>query len=90
MYAIRSYYVVAPLNVVGDREGAKLEADGVHETRGFGEAYRQYAEGGWAALPFSEEYGGQGMPKVWGTAAEAVWQSANLAFSRCPLLTHVV
>ncbi len=80
--------VVAPLNVVGDREGAKLEADGVHETRGFGEAYRQYAEGGWAALPFSEEYGGQGMPKVLGTAAEEVWQSANLAFSLCPLLTH--
>jgi len=80
--------VVAPLNVVGDREGARLEADGVHETPGFAEAYRQYAEGGWAALPFDEEYGGQGMPKVLGTAAEEVWQSANLAFSLCPLLTH--
>jgi len=80
--------VIAPLNVVGDREGATLEADGVHETRGFSEAYRQYVDGGWAALPFDEEYGGQGMPKVVGTAAEEVWQSANLAFSLCPLLTH--
>jgi len=80
--------VVAPLNVIGDREGARLEADGVHETAGFAEAYRQYVEGGWAALPFGEEYGGQGMPKVLGTAAEEVWQSANLAFSLCPLLTH--
>ena len=80
--------VIAPLNIVGDREGATLEADGVHETRGFSEAYRQYVEGGWAALPFDEEYGGQGMPKVVGTAAEEVWQSANLSFSLCPLLTH--
>jgi alkylation response protein AidB-like acyl-CoA dehydrogenase len=28
------------------------------------------------------------MPKVIATAAEEIWQSANLAFSLCPLLTH--
>ena len=80
--------VVAPLNEVGDREGATVGDDGVRETPGFAEAYRQYVEGGWAALPFNEEYGGQGMPKALGTAAEEIWQSANLAFSLCPLLTH--
>jgi alkylation response protein AidB-like acyl-CoA dehydrogenase len=80
--------VVAPLNEVGDREGAAIGDDGVRETPGFAEAYRQYVEGGWAALPFREEYGGQGMPKALGTAAEEIWQSANLAFSLCPLLTH--
>jgi alkylation response protein AidB-like acyl-CoA dehydrogenase len=80
--------VVAPLNEVGDREGATLGEDGVRETPGFAEAYRQLVEGGWPALPFGEEYGGQGMPKVLGTAVEEVWQSANLAFSLCPLLTH--
>jgi alkylation response protein AidB-like acyl-CoA dehydrogenase len=80
--------VVAPLNVVGDNEGATLAEDGVHETAGFAEAYGQYVEGGWAALPFDEEYGGQGMPRVLGVAVEEVWQSANLAFSLCPLLTH--
>jgi alkylation response protein AidB-like acyl-CoA dehydrogenase len=58
--------VVAPLNVVGDNEGATLAEDGVHETAGFAEAYGQYVEGGWAALPFDEEYGGQGMPRVLG------------------------
>ena len=62
--------VVAPLNEVGDREGATVGDDGVRETPGFAEAYRQYVEGGWAALPFNEEYGGQGMPKVLGTAAD--------------------
>ena len=80
--------VIAPLNVVGDREGAKLDEVGVRETPGFAEAYRQYAEGGWASLPFDEEYGGQGMPKLVGTATEEIWQTANLSFSLCPLLTH--
>jgi alkylation response protein AidB-like acyl-CoA dehydrogenase len=80
--------VIAPLNVVGDREGATLKDYGVQETQGFSEAYRQYVENGWASLPFSETYGGQGMPKIVGTAAEEIWQSSNLAFSLCPLLTH--
>jgi len=80
--------VIAPLNVVGDREGATLDEVGVRETPGFAEAYRQYAEGGWASLPFDEEYGGQGMPKLVGTATEEIWQTANLSFSLCPLLTH--
>ena len=80
--------VIAPLNVVGDQQGATLDDSGVRETPGFAEAYRQYAEGGWASLPFEEEYGGQGMPKLIGTAAEEIWQSASLAFSLCPLLTH--
>lgn len=80
--------VIAPLNTIGDHEGATLDELGVRETPGFAEAYRQYVDGGWASLPFGEEYGGQGMPKVIGTAAEEIWQSANLAFSLCPLLTH--
>jgi alkylation response protein AidB-like acyl-CoA dehydrogenase len=80
--------VIAPLNVVGDREGASLDESGVRESPGFSEAYRQYVEGGWASLPFGEEYGGQGMPKLVGTATEEIWQTANLSFSLCPLLTH--
>ena len=80
--------VIAPLNVVGDQKGASLADDGVQETPGFKEAYWQYVEGGWAGLGFPEEFGGQGMPKVLFTAADEVWQSANLAFSLCSLLTH--
>ena len=69
--------VVAPLNEVGDREGATVGDDGVRETPGFAEAYRQYVEGGWAALPFNEEYGGQGMPKVLGCVIEEMFWAAN-------------
>ena len=80
--------VVAPLNVVGDREGATLGDEGVRETEGFLGAYQQYVENGWNSLTASEQYGGQGLPKIIGTAADEVWQSSNLAFSLCPLLTH--
>ncbi|MGA9574816.1 MAG: acyl-CoA dehydrogenase, partial [Lysobacterales bacterium] len=79
--------VLAPLNTVGDRLGVTLEDDGVHETPGFAEAYRQYAENGWAALTGAEAYGGQGMPKVVGAAVTEIWYTACVAFSLSTLLT---
>ena len=80
--------LMAPLNVVGDREGASLGEDGVVETPGFKEAYLRYVEDGWAGLGFPEDFGGQGMPKVLATAVDEIWQSCNLGFSLCSLLTH--
>ncbi|MDX2419110.1 MAG: acyl-CoA dehydrogenase [Xanthomonadales bacterium] len=79
--------VFAPLNAIGDTSGATLEKDGVHETPGFAEAYRQYADMGWAALTADEEYGGQAMPRVLGAATTEIWYSACTALSLCPLLT---
>jgi alkylation response protein AidB-like acyl-CoA dehydrogenase len=80
--------VVAPLNWTGDEKGAQLGDNGVEETPGFADAYLQYVESGWSSLTFPEEFGGQAMPKVVGTTVEEIWQSANLSFSLCPLLTH--
>ena len=80
--------VIAPLNVVGDQHGPTLDAIGVRETPGFSEAYQQWVENGWPSLTFNEKYGGQGLPRLVGMAAEEIWQSSNLAFSICPLLTH--
>ena len=79
--------VFAPLNEVGDKSGATLEEDGVHETPGFAEAYRQYADNGWAALTAGEEYGGSAMPRVLGAATTEIWYTACAALSLCPLLT---
>ncbi len=79
--------VLAPLNSVGDELGAKLEEDGVHETPGFADAYRQYVDMGWASLSGDEEYGGQAMPRLLAAAVVEIWDTANLAFSLCPLLT---
>jgi len=79
--------ILAPLNEIGDRLGATLDENGVQETPGFAEAYRQYVDNGWASLAGAEEYGGQAMPRLLATAVVEVWDSANVAFSLCPLLT---
>jgi len=79
--------VLAPLNAIGDEKGATLEDNGVHETPGFADAYRQYVDNGWASLGGDEEYGGQAMPKLLGAAVLEVWDSANVAFSLVSLLT---
>ncbi|MEO1695578.1 MAG: acyl-CoA dehydrogenase, partial [Pseudomonadota bacterium] len=52
------------------------------------EAYRQFAEGGWAALPGPESHGGQGLPEIVSMAASEVWNATNMAFGLCPLLTQ--
>jgi alkylation response protein AidB-like acyl-CoA dehydrogenase len=78
--------VLAPLNRVGDKEGSRLENGVVRTPEGFKEAYRQYVEGGWNALPFEPEHGGQGLPMVLATAVLEMWNAANMGFALCPLL----
>lgn len=79
--------VIAPLNVAGDLQGARLEDIGVIESPGYSEAYHQYIENGWASLCGEEEFGGQGMPKVVNAAVVEIWDSACVSFSLCGLLT---
>ncbi len=79
--------VLAPLNVAGDQQGARLEDIGVVESPGYTEAYQQYIENGWASLCGEEKYGGQAMPKVVNAAVVEVWDSACVSFSLCGLLT---
>ena len=80
--------VLDPINYSGDQEGSKW-ADGVVRTpKGFREAYRQFCEGGWNALPFEEQWGGQGLPRLVSTPVQEMWKSSNMSFSLCPLLTQ--
>lgn len=79
--------VLDPLNQSGDRQGARLGEDGVKAADGFAEAYRHYVEGGWNGLCSAPDFGGQGMPKLIGSAVSEILQSANMAFSLCPMLT---
>ena len=79
---------VAPLNRVGDIQGAVLENGVVRTADGFRETYRQFCEGGWNGAPFDPEYGGQGLPWLVSTALTEMWQSACLSFSLAPLLTQ--
>jgi 3-(methylthio)propanoyl-CoA dehydrogenase len=81
--------VLDPLNVVGDREGARwVEGGNVKTPTGFKEAYRQFVDNGWNGLTKSPEHGGQGLPQLLATAVEEMWHGANMAFSLCPLLTQ--
>ena len=78
--------VLAPLNRSGDQQGSRLENGVVRTPDGFKEAYAQYVEGGWNALPFAPEHGGQGLPMALATAVAEMWNSANMGFALCPLL----
>lgn len=80
--------VIAPLNQSGDEEGSRVVQGEVHEAKGFKEAFKAYAEGGWASLAGATEYGGQGLPFSVAAAVNEGVQSANLAFSLCPLLSQ--
>lgn len=80
---------VAPLNQQGDTQGSQLQPDGTVKTPdGFKEAYQQYVDAGWGSVPLPEEYGGGGFPRTIGLAIQEMFNSANLAFSLCPLLTQ--
>ena len=80
--------VLDPLYASGDRTGSKLVDGKVVTPAGWTEAYKQFAEGGWGSLSAPEEWGGQALPAIVATAAGEIWNSANLAFGLCPLLTH--
>lgn len=79
--------VLAPLNHSGDHEGSVFENGVVRTPKGFREAYGLFVEGGWNALPFDPDYGGQGLPWTLASAVQEIWQAANLSFGLCPLLT---
>ncbi len=80
--------VLEPLDSVGDRAGSKLVDGKVVTPPGWKEAYAQYVAGGWNGLGAPAHWGGQELPQVAATAAAEIWDSANLAFGLCPLLTH--
>ncbi|HEU5176298.1 MAG TPA: acyl-CoA dehydrogenase, partial [Burkholderiales bacterium] len=80
--------VLDPINSSGDREGSKYSDGEVRTPKGFKDAYRKFCEGGWNALPFETEWGGQGLPRLVSTPVQEMWKSSNMSFSLCPLLTQ--
>ena len=80
--------VLHPLNAVGDTEGCRLENGVVYTPTGFKAAFEQVKEGGWTGLDMPEQYGGQNMPYVMGTAVGEFFSAANQAFTMYQGLTH--
>jgi len=79
--------VLDPLSAAGDKTGSKLVNGKVKTPPGWREAYQAFAAGGWGSLSAAEEWGGQNLPSIVATVAGEIWNSANMGFGLCPLLT---
>src|ERR1700741_142882 len=77
--------VLAPLNVIGDREPSYWTDGKVTTTRGFKEAFKGFGDAGWQGVVHPAEYGGQGLPKLLAAACTEMLNSANVSFALCPL-----
>jgi acyl-CoA dehydrogenase len=81
--------VLQPLNRSGDMEGCTRHADGsVTTPKGFKEAYKAFAEGGWVGIAGDPAYGGQGLPNFLALAVNEFAISANQSFAMYPGLTN--
>jgi acyl-CoA dehydrogenase len=79
--------VLAPLNVIGDRAGARFKDGVVTTAPGWKEAYHAWAHAGWNGLAAPVEWGGQGLPQAVNAACIEMWNSAAMAFGLGPVLT---
>lgn len=80
--------VMFPLNMSGDAEGCTYDNGTVRTPKGFIDAFRQYAEGGWIGVSCDPAYGGQGLPFVVRYAIDEMICGANLSIAMYPGLTQ--
>lgn len=82
--------VIAPLNRAGDVHGCRFdpETHSVTTAPGWKEAYGQWVEAGWGALPCPPELGGQGLPILLSLAVQELWNTAASAYGIGTLLTQ--
>lgn len=79
---------LAPLNRAGDEQGSRLVDGEVRTPEGFAEAYRDFAEAGWAALSADPAHGGQGLPFILQLWLDEMMSATNLSFGLFPGLTR--
>jgi len=78
--------LLAPINQSGDQESCHFVDGTVTTPKGFKEAYKAYAEGGWSSLTGDVNYGGQGMPKMLSAVIEEMSFAANSSFALYTIL----
>lgn len=69
--------VLAPLNAVGDSEGAQLHNGRVKMPSGFVDAYKQLSDDGWQGLTAPVEFGGQGVSPSIAAGVSEIFTGAN-------------
>ncbi len=78
---------IAPMLMVGDQHGSKVNEGVVTTPPGWKELYRDWVAGGWNALSGAEEFGGQNLPNTLAMAATEMWNAGSMSFGLCPMLT---
>lgn len=76
--------MLAPLDGVGDMEGAQWTENGVITSPGFAAAYREFVAAGWNNIDMPAQYGGQDLPAVLCGPIQEMFVAANKAFCMCP------
>jgi alkylation response protein AidB-like acyl-CoA dehydrogenase len=79
--------IIAPLNVVGDRQGTPFKDGAITMPPGWRDAYRGWVAGGWNAVSLPAQWGGQALPHALNAACIEMWNSASMAFGIGPVLT---
>ena len=83
-------HVLFPLNHTGDREGCHYNQQNqtVATPQGYKAAYEQYVAAGWPALACDPAFQGQGLPLTLNNSFYEMMNSANLAWTMYPGLSH--
>ncbi|WP_298400522.1 acyl-CoA dehydrogenase [Sphingobium sp.] len=69
-----------PINREGDEHGSRLVDGAVQTPPGFAQAYRDFADAGWASLSADPAYGGQGLPFILQLWLDEMFSATNLSF----------
>ncbi|MGB2435993.1 MAG: acyl-CoA dehydrogenase [Candidatus Puniceispirillales bacterium] len=80
--------IIAPTNAGGDKGSVRSDHGEVTTPPGFKDAYAAMGAAGWTAMDASEDHGGQAMPMAISAFVNEMWQSANMSFALCHLLTQ--
>ena len=78
---------LAPLRRVGDEHPTACADGAVTLSPGYTDAFAQLGAGGWVGISADANYGGQGLPELYGTAACEMWNGADMAFALAPILS---
>ena len=77
---------LAPLRRVGDQQPATC-VDGVVTTSpGYDAALQQLGAGGWIGISSDPNYGGQGLPEIYSTVGQEMWNAADMAVALATML----
>lgn len=71
---------IAPLDMIGEEHGARLENGRVRMPPGMVAAYKRYADAGWPGLCAPEEFGGQELPHILGAVLADMLAGACISY----------